>query len=330
MYKDKLMINLANIQSPVKKEIQEFESFFKSSLSTQVPLLNHITNYILRRKGKQLRPVLVFLSARIAGEPNQSTFTAAALIELLHTATLIHDDVVDDSYERRGFFSLYAIWKTKIAVLVGDYLLSKGLLLAIDKKEYHLLEIVSEAVKEMSEGELIQIQKSRALNITENEYFEIIRKKTATLMIACAASGARSVSDDEVKITMLKKYAEHAGLAFQIKDDIFDYQKKGIIGKPIANDIKEKKLTLPLINALSKATATEKKHILSLIRNNNNSTKRIAEVIQFVIDKQGLDYAIEKMKYHKRMAIISLNDFPDNEAKKSLIDLAEYITERSK
>ncbi len=324
------MASLADIKSPIIKEFEDFESFFKSYMKTKVPLLDHITNYILRRKGKQLRPVLVFLSASISGEPNKSTRTAAALIELLHTATLIHDDVVDDSYERRGFFSLYAIWKTKISVLVGDYLLSKGLLLAIDEKEYRLLEIVSQAVKEMSEGELVQIQKSRRLNITEQEYYEIIRKKTATLIVACAASGASSVTDDAEVINRLRAYGEHAGIAFQIKDDIFDYQKKGITGKPAANDIKEKKLTLPLIYALSNSTRQERSQIMRLIKNNNNSSRRIGRIIDFVKEKKGLDYAIEKMEEHKEKAIASLSYFPDSQAKKSLVELAEYITRRSK
>ena len=323
------MASLSAIKAPINKEMKEFESYFKSSMKTKVPLLNHITNYILRRKGKQLRPVLVFLSARIIGEPTRSTYTAAALIELLHTATLIHDDVVDDSYERRGFFSLYAIWKTKIAVLVGDYLLSRGLLLAVAEKEYQLLEIVSEAVKEMSEGELFQLQKSRKLNITEEEYFDIIRKKTATLMIACAGSGAASVSTDDYRIGKLKQYAENAGIAFQIKDDIFDYQKKGIIGKPIANDIKEKKITLPLIHALSNVSPGKKREILGLIKRNNNNSDKIQKVIDFVLSKKGLEYAIGKMQEHKEKAIDCLSVFPDNEAKRSLIDLADYITERS-
>ncbi len=324
------MSNLVVIKAPIKKEMEEFETFFKSSMKSKVPLLDHITNYILRRKGKQLRPIMVFLAARIIGEPNQSTYTAAALIELLHTATLIHDDIVDDSYERRGFFSLYAIWKTKIAVLVGDYLLSRGLLLAVEKKEYQILEIVSEAVKEMSEGELFQIQKARKLDITEKEYFDIIRKKTATLMIACAASGASSVNQDDLKINKLKKYAEHAGIAFQIKDDIFDYQKKGIIGKPIANDIKEKKITLPLIYALSNSSNHEKRNILNLIRHNSNNTGKIQKVVNFVISKKGVEYAIAKMEEHKLSAIESLAEFPDNEAKLSLIKLADYFTERNK
>ena len=324
------MTNLVNIKAPIKREMEEFESFFKSSMKTKVPLLDHITNYILRRKGKQLRPVLVFLSARVLGEPNQSTFRAAALIELLHTATLIHDDVVDDSFERRGFFSIYAIWKTKIAVLVGDYLLSRGLLLAVSNKEYDMLQIVSEAVKEISEGELYQIQKVRRLNMTENEYFDIIRKKTATLMVACSAAGASSVSADVTAIGKLKKYAEHAGIAFQIKDDIFDYQTKGIIGKPTANDIKEKKITRPLIFALSNSTRSEKSHILGLIKRNNNNSKKIQKVVDFVIGKKGLEYAIIKMEEHKQKASQSLTGLPENDAKKSLVDLAEYITSRKK
>jgi octaprenyl-diphosphate synthase len=323
------MASLTEIKSPVINELKDFESFFQAYMKTKVPLLDHITNHILRRKGKQLRPVLIFLSARLAGKPNKSTQTAAALIELLHTATLIHDDVVDDSYERRGFFSLYAIWKTKISVLVGDYLLSKGLLLAIDEKEYRLLEIVSRAVREMSEGELVQIQKSRRLNITEEEYFEIIRKKTATLIIACTAAGASSVTDDAGVVGKLKEYGEHAGIAFQIKDDIFDYQKKGITGKPVANDIKEKKLTLPLIYALSKASRQEKAQVLKMVKSNNNSSRQIGQILDFVEQKKGLDYAIERMEDHKDKAIASLIDFPDNQAKKALIDLAGYITQRN-
>jgi octaprenyl-diphosphate synthase len=324
------MTNLNDIKAPVRKEMEEFESYFKSTMKTRVPLLDHITNYILRRKGKQLRPILVFLSARILGEPNQSTFRAAALIELLHTATLIHDDVVDDSFERRGFFSIYAIWKTKIAVLVGDYLLSKGLLLAVSNKEYDMLQIVSEAVREISEGELYQIQKVRRLNMTEKEYFDIIRKKTATLMIACAASGASSVTDNDTHINQLKKFAEHAGIAFQIKDDIFDYQKKGIIGKPTANDIKEKKITLPLIYALEHSTKKEKRTILGLIRRNNNNSQKIQKVVDFVRSKKGVEYAIIQMEDHKQKAVESLSGLPDNDAKKSLIELAGYITDRKK
>lgn len=324
------MTDIQRIKEPVRNEMLEFEAFFKSSMKTKVPLLNHITNFILRRKGKQLRPILVFLSAKLLGEPGRSTYTAAALIELLHTATLIHDDVVDDSYERRGFFSLYAIWKTKISVLVGDYLLSQGLLLAIENKEYQLLEIVSEAVREMSEGELVQIQKARKLNITEEEYFDIIRKKTATLMIACAASGGSSVTDDNMIINKLRKYGEHAGIAFQIKDDTFDYMSNGITGKPAANDIKEKKITLPLIHALSNSSGSEKRHILGLMKTNNKNSAEIRQVIDFVLDKKGLDYAVEKMEEHRQKAIDSISDFPDNEAKRSLINLATYITRRDR
>ncbi len=324
------MRRLTGIKAPIKEEMKEFEAFFKSSVKTKVPLLDHITNYILRRKGKQLRPVLVFLSAKLTGEPNKSTFTAAALIELLHTATLIHDDVVDDSYERRGFFSLYAIWKTKIAVLVGDYLLSRGLLLAIGNREYRTLGIVSEAVKEMSEGELYQIQKARKLDITEDEYFDIIKKKTATLMIACTASGAASVNATDEQVEKLKQFAAHAGIAFQIKDDLFDYQKKGITGKPAANDIKEKKLTLPLIHSLSVTSGKTKREILNLIKRNRNNSRRIDRIIEFVINNNGIRYAELKMEEHKEKAIECLSYFPDNEAKKALIDLAKYITERKR
>ncbi|TVR71663.1 MAG: polyprenyl synthetase family protein [Marinilabiliales bacterium] len=321
-------MSLTNIMAPVSSEMKEFEKFFRSTVKTDIPLLDPITNHILRRKGKQLRPMLVLLSAKLTGKPNKSTFTAAAMIELLHTATLIHDDVVDDSYERRGFFSLYAIWKTKISVLVGDYLLSRGLLLAVENKEYRVLEIISQAVKEMSEGELYQIKKSRKLDITESEYFEIIRKKTATLMIACTAAGASSVNAPGNEVEMLRQYSAHAGIAFQIKDDLFDYQKKGITGKPAANDIKEKKLTLPLIHALSIAPGNEKRKIINLIRNNRNNSQKIDKIIDFVISKNGIEYATAIMEEHKVKAIESLISFPDNEAKKSLTDLAIYITER--
>jgi len=324
------MANLLAIKSPVREELDKFEAFFKSSMKSKVPLLDLINNYILRRKGKQLRPVLVFLSARVLGTPNKSTFTAATLIEMLHTATLIHDDVVDDSFERRGFFSVYALWKTKIAVLVGDYLLSRGLLLAVSGKEFRLLEIVSRAVNEMSEGELHQIRKIRRLNMTEEEYFDIISKKTAALFIACTTSGASSVCDDPLFIDKLINYGTHTGIAFQIRDDIFDYQKKGVIGKPIGNDIKEKKITLPLIHALSNCTRTEKREIIKLLRNGSHSSAKIQKIIDFVISKKGLEYAIGKMNEHRQKAVESLSGLPDNDARSSLVELAGYITARDK
>jgi octaprenyl-diphosphate synthase len=321
---------LEHIKKPVEKEIRVFEKYFKASMKSKVPLLDIVTNYLYRRKGKQLRPVLVFLSARLNGEPNESTNIAAAMIELLHTATLIHDDVVDDSYERRGFFSVYALWKSKISVLVGDFLLSKGLLLAINNKEFELLHIISEAVREMSEGELLQLQKSRKLDITEEEYLEIIRKKTATLISACVSCGASSVGTTPENLAKLKLMGEYAGLAFQIKDDLFDYEKDCLTGKPRGNDIKEKKLTLPLIHALGQSSDSERRRIKKLIRNNNNKSKTIGEIIDYVIDKGSVVYAVEKMEDYRLNAVKILKEFPDNEAKTALIELLSYITTRKK
>jgi octaprenyl-diphosphate synthase len=321
---------LEHIKKPIVKEIRVFEEYFRASMKSKVPLLDIVTNYLYRRKGKQLRPILVFLSARLNGEPGESTHIAAAMIELLHTATLIHDDVVDDSYERRGFFSVYALWKSKISVLVGDFLLSKGLLLAINNKEFELLHIISEAVKEMSEGELLQLQKSRKLNITEEEYLEIIRKKTATLISACVSCGASSVGTTPENLAKLKLMGEYAGLAFQVKDDLFDYEKDCLTGKPRGNDIKEKKLTLPLIHALSQSSDSERKRIKKLIRNNNNKSKTITEIIDYVIDKGSVAYAVEKMEDYRLKAVEILKEFPDNEARTALVDLLSYITTRKK
>ncbi|UCG28894.1 MAG: polyprenyl synthetase family protein [Bacteroidales bacterium] len=308
--------------------MKRFNTLFNSSLKSPVPLLNIIANYILRRKGKQMRPMFVFLTAKLHGEINDSSYTAAALIELLHTATLIHDDVVDDSYQRRGFFSINALWKSKIAVLIGDYLLAKGLLLAIEKREFELLNIVSEAVKEMSEGELMQIQKSRKLNITEKEYFEIIRKKTATLIAACSASGSQSVGADKDIVLKMKQFGENIGVAFQIKDDLFDYQKTNILGKPTGNDIKEKKLTLPLIHSLGNTHASERRRILNLIRHHNNNSTSVMEVIEFVKRNGGIEYSIAKMNEYKGNALKMLHQFPDNEARNALTDLVNFTTTR--
>lgn len=321
---------LENIKKPVQKEIKIFEDYFKSSMKSKVPLLDLITNYLYRRKGKQLRPILVFLSARLNGVPNESTNIAAAMIELLHTATLIHDDVVDDSHERRGFFSVYALWKSKISVLVGDFLLSKGLLLAISNKEFDLLNIISEAVREMSEGELLQLQKSRKLDITEEEYLEIIRKKTATLIAACVSCGATSVGASPEYLEKMREIGINAGLAFQIKDDLFDYETDCFTGKPKGNDIKEKKLTLPLIYALNNSSYAEKRKIKNLVRNSKNKSKKVAEVIDFVASKGGVSYAVETMEGYRLKAVEILKEFPDNEARTSLIELLSYITTRKK
>jgi octaprenyl-diphosphate synthase len=322
------MGELNQIREPIKGELKEFEKHFKQSLKSKVPLLDIITNYILRKKGKQMRPAFVLLSARMFGKIGPSTYTAASLIELLHTASLIHDDVVDESYERRGFFSINALWKSKVSVLVGDYLLAKGLLLSVENKEYELLELVSEAVKEMSEGELLQIQKSRKLNISMEEYFEIIRKKTAALIAACTASGAKSAGADDNQVRLMKEFGVLTGIAFQIKDDLFDYVRNGRIGKPTANDIKEKKMTLPLIYALEDCPVAERKKILSIIKHHNRNADKVDEVIDFVKNYGGLVFAEQKMQEYKEMAIKKLDVFSDSDSKKSLISLLEFTTSR--
>lgn len=318
------------IKAPVALEMELFEERFKLSMKSTVPLLDKITHYIVKRKGKQIRPLFVFLSAKMNGSVNDSTYRAATLIELLHTATLVHDDVVDDSYERRGFFSLNALWKNKIAVLVGDFLLSRGLLLSVDNNDFHLLRLVSNAVREMSEGELLQIEKARKLDIEESIYFEIIRQKTATLIAACCACGASSVSQDENVISKMKTFGELVGIAFQIKDDLFDYGSSTEIGKPTGIDIKEKKMTLPLIYALSKASGSDKRKIINIVKNHNTDTKKVDEVINFVVKSGGIEYAEKKMNEYKDKALAILNSFPDNEAKKSLELLVTYTVERKK
>jgi octaprenyl-diphosphate synthase len=318
------------IKAPIREEMAKFEDVFKASMKSKVALLNIITNYILRRKGKQMRPMFVFLSAKLNGEINDSTYTAASLIELLHTASLIHDDVVDESYERRGFFSINALWKNKIAVLMGDYLLSRGLLLAVQHKTYDLLEITSEAVREMSEGELTQMQLSRTMKINREQYFEVIRKKTAALISACTASGAKSVGSDDSTVARMKLFGEYVGIAFQIKDDLFDYLPQGLIGKPTANDIKEKKLTLPLIYALENATDTEKKQILRTIRRHNKNAEKVKTIIQFVVDKGGLEFSEKTMHEYKDKAIEQLQSYPPSETKDALIGLVNYTIERNK
>lgn len=324
------MTGIKYIRSSVSAEMERFEPFFKESVKTDIPLLNFVTSYIIRRKGKQIRPLLVFLTAKLLGTPNKSTYTAAVLVELLHTATLIHDDVVDDSYQRRGFFSVYAIWKTKISVLVGDYLLSRGLLLAIQDNEYKLLEIVSDAVRDMSEGELLQIQKTRSLDINEEEYFKIIQKKTAALISACTTCGAKSVEADESQLNLAKQFGYHAGIAFQIKDDIFDYTRISSIGKPYGNDIKEKKLTLPLIHVLENSSISEKKKILRSVKSKKISNNEIKRINQFVKKNKGLDYAEIMMNEHKKKATDIIALFPESAAKSSLLALMDYITERKK
>lgn len=325
------MSTIDKIKAPIKVEMEKFEPLFRSSMQTKVPLLNVIMNYILRRKGKQMRPMFVFLTSKMLNkEVNDATYTAASLIELLHTATLIHDDVVDESYERRGFFSINALWKSKISILVGDYLLSKGLLLAVDNNEYELLKIVSVAVKEMSEGELLQIQQSRKLKITEDIYYDIIRKKTAALIAACTACGAKSVGASDELVEKMRLFGEYVGMAFQIKDDLLDYQNNGSIGKPSGNDIKEKKLTLPIIHVLKNASASDNKRILSIVKRNNKNKKKVQEVIDFVISNGGLDYTSKKMHEYCEKALNLLKDIPESDSKQSMVELVNYVITRKK
>lgn len=310
--------------------MDEFEVKFKQSMKSNVPLLDKITTYIVKRKGKQIRPMFVFLSAKCAGEFNESTYRAASLIELLHTATLVHDDVVDDSNERRGFFSVNALWKNKIAVLVGDFLLSNGLSLSLDHDDFHLLKIANNAVREMSEGELLQIEKARKLDISEEVYFDIITKKTATLIAACCAAGVASVSNDTALINQFKEFGVFTGIAFQIKDDLFDFGDDTDIGKPTGIDIKEKKMTLPLIYALNNCTWLEKRRIINIVKNHNNDPKKVAEVIAFVYEKGGIAYAEGIMQQYRQKALAMLNTVPDSPSKQSLIQLVNYSIERKK
>lgn len=318
------------IKKVISSELKEFNHEFSKSMKSNISLLNIVTNYLLKRKGKQIRPVLVFLCAKLIGVPGKSTQIAASLIELLHTATLVHDDVVDDANERRGFLSINALWKSKIAVLLGDYLLAKGLLLSVQHKEYDILEITSEAVREMSEGELLQIQKTRKLNITEEEYFEIITKKTATLLAACTASGARSVTDDKEIIQKMKDFGLNLGIAFQIKDDLFDYEKGSVTGKPKGNDIKEKKLTLPLIHALENTNTKRKKQILKLISKKSSKRNTYDAVFEFVHEEKGVEYAQNKMSEYKNKSLSILSEFQESESRNSLEKLVNYIVDRKK
>ena len=307
-----------------------FEDKFKSSLKTSVPLLDKIMHYIIKRKGKQMRPMFVFLSAKIFGNINESSYTAASLIELLHTATLVHDDIIDESNFRRGFFSINALWKNKISVLVGDFLLSRGLLLAVEKNEFSLLKIMSKAVKDMSEGELMQIEKTRKLNITEDEYFEIIEKKTAALISACCESGASSSKTSIENIQTMRDFGEKVGVAFQIKDDLFDYTQSPFIGKPTGLDIREKKMTLPLIYTLNKVNKTDKKFIINTIKNDSKNSKKVEKIIMLVKKNKGLEFAESKMNHYFNESIKLLENFENNEAKKSLTQLVEYVVKRNK
>ena len=325
------MVSVNEIKESVSDEMKVFEKKFKEAMVSEAPLLNKITHYIIKRKGKQMRPMFVFLTAKMLhGQVEEKTYRAASLIELLHTATLVHDDVVDDANERRGFFSVNALWKNKIAVLVGDYLLSQGLLMSVDNKEFELLKIVSEAVKEMSEGELLQIEKSRKLDITEEVYFEVIRKKTASLIASCCAAGAASVSDDENTVATLKKFGELVGLAFQIKDDIFDYGDSETIGKPTGNDIREQKMTLPLIYVLNNGSLEDKRTLINSVKNHNDNSVKVKQAMEIVIRSGGIQYAHAKMLAYRKEAIELLAQFPENESKRILIGLVDYTVNRTK
>lgn len=323
------MLSLKEIQKPIASELVSFEAKFKQSMQSSVPLLDIITQYLYKQKGKQMRPMFVFFSAGLCGEINDSTYRGASLVELLHTASLVHDDVVDDANERRGFFSINALWKNKVAVLVGDFLLSKGLLLSVNNNDHHLLKIVSEAVEQMSEGELLQIEKARKLDIKEDIYYEIIRKKTASLIASCCASGASSVAASPEIISKMKLFGEKVGIAFQIKDDLFDFGLDDI-GKPVGNDIKEKKMTLPLIYALSQTTVSKKRYIVNLVKNHNEDSSKVEEVIAFVRNSGGLNYATEKMIAYQKEAFDILEEFPDNQYKEGLKQLVKFTTERKK
>ena len=318
------------IKGPIEKELKEFERHFREAMRSKVPLLDKITYYIVRRKGKQVRPMFVFLCARLCGpEVTPSSYNAASLVELLHTASLVHDDVVDDSFERRGFFSINALWKNKIAVLVGDYMLSQGLLLALTNREFKVLEIVSTAVKEISEGELLQMEKARRLDIQESVYYEIIRGKTASLIAAACAAGAASVTQDEEIIRRMWVFGEKIGMSFQIRDDLFDLGTDDV-GKPLGIDIKEKKLTLPLIYALQQANPADKRHILGLIRRYHNREDKVREVIDFVRGSGGMDYANQKMLSFRQEAFEHLYKFPEGPVRQALEELVIYVTDRKK
>jgi len=323
------MQSINEIKKPIAAEIDAFEEKFKASMQSSVPLLDRITHYIVKRKGKQIRPMFVFFSASICGGINESTHRGAALVELLHTATLVHDDVVDNSYQRRGFFSINALWKNKIAVLVGDYLLSKGLLLSVDNGDFKLLKIVSEAVKQMSEGELLQIEKVRRMDISEDVYYEVIRQKTASLIASCCACGAASAGADEATIEKMRLFGEKIGIAFQIKDDMFDFGTDDV-GKPLGIDIKEKKVTLPLIYVLNNSESGDKKRMINLVKNHNDDPEKISRIISFVQQNGGLAYAETQMKKYTDEAFVILNTFPEGEYRTSLEQLVRFTTERNK
>ncbi len=323
-------VSLEEIKYPIKQEMQLFEQKFRTAMQSSVPLLDRIMHYIVKRKGKQMRPMFVFLSAGMCGGITESTYRAASLIELLHTATLVHDDVVDESNLRRGFFSINALWKNKIAVLVGDYLLSRGLLLSVEHEEFELLKIVSTSVRKMSEGELLQIEKARRMDITEEVYFEIITNKTASLIASCCATGAASASMPKEKIEQLHKFGELAGIAFQIKDDLLDYESTLKTGKPSGIDIKEHKMTLPVIHTLQRCERSTKKFIINTIKNDSEHKEKVNKVVNLVIETGGVNYAKEKMNEYRIRANEILELFPDNAYRKSLQGLIQYTIDRER
>ena len=322
-------MSLNSIKRPIDKELAIFEDRFRDAMKSPVPLLDKVTHYIVRRKGKQMRPMFVFLCAKLCGGINDASYHAASLVELLHTATLVHDDVVDDSYERRGFFSINALWKNKIAVLVGDYLLAQGLLLALDNEEFKLLQIVSRAVRAMSEGELLQMEKARRLDIKEEIYYDIIEKKTASLIAAACCAGASTATKDQETLDKMYQFGLKIGIAFQIRDDLFDFGTDDV-GKPLGIDIKEKKMTLPLIYALENTTKSNKRHYIKLIKNHNEEKDKVAEVIEFVRKSGGLDYAQKAMYEYRDSAFEILDTFEKSETREALRGLVNYVTERKK
>lgn len=324
-----MALRIKDIQAPIVHEMAEFEKKFRNSMKSNVVLLDRIMTYIVKRKGKQMRPMFVFLSAGVSGEIGEATYRGASFIELFHTASLVHDDVVDDSTYRRGFFSINALWKNKIAVLVGDFLLSRGMLLAVENGDFELLRLISDAVKQMSEGELLQMEKAKKLNITEEVYYEIIRQKTATLISACCQVGAASTGADKDTIAKMGEFGEKVGMAFQIKDDLFDYGTQEI-GKPLGIDIREKKMTLPLIHALNQASWSQKKHIKGLIKRHSENAKKVNEVIEFVQGSGGIKYAEEVMARYHSEAIQLLQTFPESDYRNSLEQLVQYTIERTK
>lgn len=316
------------IKNPIEEEMKLFEEKFYASMQSNVALLDKVTRFIVTTKGKQMRPMFVFLCAKLIGEVNDKTYRGASMIELIHTATLVHDDVVDESFKRRNFFSINALWKNKIAVLVGDYLLSKSVLLSTDHKDYDLLAVIARTIREMSEGELLQLEKARKLDITEDVYYEIIRMKTATLIAACCEIGVLSNNADENLAKKMQEFGTYTGMAFQIKDDLFDYLSKNVIGKPVGIDIKEQKMTLPLIYSLKNASEKDRKYYFKTIKNYNNDSTRVKELISFVKDSGGMDYAITVMKDYQQKAKNILHDFPESEAKYSLNLMLDYVIER--